>query len=306
MIDTFYPIRLNTLRADDIVTFDVYIKVGERFIHYIRLSDPLEEARILSLKGKGVRKLFITNHSEQLYLDYLEKGLLSLSSSAVSLDKKAALAHDTLVTAAENAERTLETEAGFNNQRKQMNSIAEFLSSDSKALKEVLQNAGLSVDTNGHAATVSGLALGIGARMGLTKEDLFELGTAALLHDIGKARLKFDPMKSTTTMTPEELRAYKNHPQDGADMLAGKPYISPRILGLISAHEERGNGRGYPEKKDLSKLPMPYQILSLTNQFDHFCIEKKIAPIAAIDPFFEAFNRDYSDDLISMLATVLN
>lgn len=306
MANQFFPVRLNTLRSNDLVSFDVYVKVGERYIHYIRLMDEMEGARLRSLKSKGVRKLFIRPEHEDAYLKYLEEGLNTLTDKKTDVAERSSRANDTLVIAAENAEKTLESEAGYNGQKVQFEKIAEFLSSDKNALKGVLNAAGISGDTNQHAATVSSLSIALAQKVGMTDQnEIFELGLAALLHDIGKSRLKFDPMKPTSELTPDELKQYKNHPRDGADMLAGKPFISPRILGLIASHEERGEMRGYPEKNNLFKMDLSYQILSLTNQFDHFSWEKKILPSMAIDPFFEAFGKDYNEDLIMNLATVL-
>jgi len=307
MSDELIPIRINTLREDELVTFDVFVKVGQRYLHHTNEHDSVEGTRLQNLRNKGVRKLFIHNRNEGAYLSYLETGLKGLNRTDIATSKKAALAHDTMVSAAENAERMLETEDGFNTQKSQMKLIGEFFKSDKAALKEILLKAGISVDTNHHAATVSSLALAMANKTGgMTDDEKFELAFAGLLHDFGKARFKFDPMKPVSQLTPQERKSYENHPQDGADMLAGKPFISPRILGLIASHEERGLGRGFPERKHIGQLALPYQILSVVNCFDHFCGEKGIQPLQAIDLFYEEFSKDYSDELITNLATVLN
>jgi len=88
-------------------------------------------------------------------------------------------------------------------------------------------------------------------------------------------------------------------------MLAGKAYISPRILGLILSHEELGEGRGFPDKKNLFSLPPSYQILSLANQFDHFATEKRLPLTSAIDPFFDEFGKHFDENLITILASIL-
>ncbi len=306
MSDSYFPIRLNTLRPDEVVTFDIYLRLGNRYIHYNREQDEMEGLRLKNLKSKGVRKLFILAQEEDKYLHYLEDGLNNLKDQSRDIESRGALAHDVMVAAVENAEKNLETEAGFQGQKKHFDKISEFITSDRNAIKSMLQSAGISVDNNHHSATVSSLCLAVASKAGMeNKNDLFELGTAALLHDLGKSRLKFDPMKARDKMTSAELKQFKNHPQDGADMLAGKPYISPRILGLVAAHEEMGEGRGFPQKVNLFKQPLSYQILSMVNQFDHFATENNLPLAKAMDPFFEKFNRDYDDGLLTTLATVL-
>ncbi|WP_408095666.1 HD-GYP domain-containing protein [Peredibacter sp. HCB2-198] len=306
MLDGFFPVRLNTIRPDETITFDLYLKLSTRYVHYIHCNEELEGERQKKLKSHGVRKVFIRTADEDAYLSYLENGLSTLKDQSLDISTKGSIAHDSLITAAENAERVLETESGFNKQKKQFEKVSEFLASEKGALKSVLQSAGISVDNNHHAATVSSLCLAVATKAGIEdKTEIFELGIAALLHDIGKNRLKFNYMKPWAQFTPDEQRQYKNHPQDGADMLAGKPYINPRILGLIAAHEEKGEGRGYPEKVNLFKKPLSYQILSMVNAFDHFCFEENILPNQAIDPFFEKHGQFFDESLISVLATVL-
>lgn len=306
MSDTFYPIRLNTLRSDEVIPFDVYVKLGQRFIHYSRSHDEMEGQRLKGLKSKGVRKLFIQSSDEDSYLEYLDQGINYLSDKSKDMNEKGALANDAMVLAAENAEKNLDTQEGFDHQKMQFDKITEFILSDRNAIKSMLTSAGISVDNNHHAATVSSLCLAVATKMGMTdKTELFELGTAALLHDIGKNRLKFDSHRSKDQMSPAEWKQFKEHANDGADMLAGKPYISPRILGLIQAHEEVGVGKGFPEKKNVFQLPLSYQILSMVNQFDHLATHSKLAPFQAMDPFFEKFGSDYDENLISVLATVI-
>lgn len=302
----FFPVRLNTIRANDRVPFDIFVKLAHRFVHYSAGGDEVEGERLKNLKKHGVRKLFIRPEHETLYLQYLEDGLDNLSNENLNLSERSAFAHDSLLSSAENAERNLESEEKFNGQRRQFDKIAEFLSSERKALKEILGISGLSQDLNEHSAVVSSLAVAIATKSGMdNKKEIFELGMAGLLHDIGKTRLKFDHLKPESEMTQNELRQYRNHPQDGVDMLAGKAYVSPRILKLIVSHEERGRGRGYPNKIDLFKEELPFQILSMVNCFDHFSRQNRIPSVEAIDPFFEKYGQDYDEELITVLGTVL-
>ncbi len=286
--------------------FDVFLQIGNRFVHYTHSSDPVEARRLKNLKSKGVRKLFIKNEDEPTYLRYLEKGLENLADKSKDLQARGAMAHDTMMMAAENAEKNLETKEGFDAQKRQFDKISDFIVSDRHAIKSILASAGISVDTSHHAANVSSLSLAVASKYGITdKTEIFELGTAALLHDLGKNRLKFDSMKPRDKFTPDELKKFKQHSQDGVDMLAGKPYISPRILGLVLSHEELGEGRGFPEKKNVFSLPPSYQILILVNQFDHFASENKLTLQNAVDPFFEKMGKHFNEELFTVLASVL-
>lgn len=306
MSNDFYSVRINTIRGNEKIPFDLFIQVGAKFIHYTRATDEVEENRLKTLKKHGLKKLYIPSEHERIYLSYLEEGISSLTNKEVSIDERAGRANDTLLVSVENAEKNLETETGYNNQKEQIEKISQFIGQERQAIKSMLASAGLSVDINQHSASVSGLCLAIAGKMEiLSKDELTELAYAALLHDIGKTRLKFDYNIPFEELTPSQQKQYRQHPEDGVAMLSGKKFISPRILGLIASHEEFGEGRGYPEKKNLFKLDLSYQILSLTNKFDRFCTVRNLAPFNAVDPFFEIHGNDYDENLIATLASVL-
>jgi HD-GYP domain-containing protein (c-di-GMP phosphodiesterase class II) len=306
MSKDYYSIRVNTIRGNDVVPFDLFIQVGPKFIHYTRAHDEVEEKRLKTLKNHGLKKLFILPEHESIYLFYLEEGIKSLTNREVNITERASRANDTMLVSVENAEKNLETETGYNNQRKQLELIGQFIGDEREAIKNILSSAGVSLDNNQHSATVSSLCLAIASKLEvLNRDEMAELAYAALLHDIGKNRLKFDHNIPFDKLTPDQKKHYKQHPADGVNMLAGKPFISPRILGLIASHEEYGEGRGYPEKKNMFKMDPSYQILSLANKFDRFCQEKNLAPFNAVDPFFEIHANHYDETLIATLASVL-
>lgn len=302
----FYSIRINTLRAHDPVPFDIFLYIARRYLHYTRINDEMEESRLKNLKNKGVKKLFIESQDEDRYLKYLESGINSLTDTRMTVEDRASLANDTMLSSVENAEKNLETEVGYNSQKNQLEKISQFIGSERGPMKSMLAAAGISIDNNQHSATVSSLSMALATKLGtLNTNDIVELGFAALLHDIGKTKLTFDANMPVSKMTPTQLKQYKNHPADGAEMLAGKPFVSPRILGLIVSHEEYGHGKGFPEKKNVLSLDTSYQILSLVNKFDRFCQDNSLTHTEAIDPFFSKYDDDFDQTLVSTFVTIL-
>lgn len=305
-MDDYIPVRLKTIRPDSQIHFDLYVKIGQKFVHYIRNNDEIEKNRIDNLKSKKVRKLFIPYDQEDNYLTYLDTGLDQLSSDKLNLDEKAELVHDSMVTAAENAEKTFESEKGYQQTQDRFEKITDFLMSDSGAIKKIMEAAGSSVDNHQHAATVSSLSLGLATATGfLSSNEMFELGIAALVHELGKNKLPFDPMTPKEKLSGEDLKLYEQHPNKAVSLLAGKPYISPKILQLIGDHEEVGVGQGFPNKKDLTKLSLPQQILNLCNAFDEFCYQKGLEHKNGLEPFKSEKGDLFDSELFNMLWTML-
>ncbi|HSY82001.1 MAG TPA: HD domain-containing phosphohydrolase, partial [Gemmatimonadaceae bacterium] len=63
-----------------------------------------------------------------------------------------------------------------------------------------------------HSVNVCIFSVALGRRLGLGKLQLYDLGLAALFHDIGKARVPSDVLNKADGLTEEEWRQITNHP----------------------------------------------------------------------------------------------
>jgi HD-GYP domain-containing protein (c-di-GMP phosphodiesterase class II) len=280
------PVRIGTLRPWQPVNFDVFIKIGDRHVHYIKKDDPFDGDRIASLKAKGVKKLFVPKEAENSYLAYLDMGLTQLKDSQLTLNDRADIARDGMITAAEHAKERIQTEAGFRATEGQVNKVLEFLVSEQGAMRQILSSSGFATDISQHAANVVTLSVKLATQQALPSPEILSLGVAALIHDVGKEDLGLDPTLAREKMTPEQIIQYQKHPEIAANKFFDKPYISKTILDLVLNHEEVGDGAGFPNKKRLGTLSKTQQILNLCNEYDRTCMVNQISPMDAIKKFY--------------------
>ncbi len=124
-----------------------------------------------------------------------------------------------------------------------------------------------SADIYEHSISVCSLTILIGAKLKLSREELHDLGVAAIFHDIGLRYLNFD----YTNIEIEELDdkqklEYKKHPAYAFSSLEKENWISKRAKLMILQHHERMDGSGYPMH---AKNPdITTQILQVTDAFD--------------------------------------
>jgi len=78
-----------------------------------------------------------------------------------------------------------------------------------------------------HCVNVSILAVRIGQFLGLSRAELASLGTAGLLHDVGKVRVSADVLRKPGDLDSAEWAALRRHPMEGL-----------RIIGRISVPSE--------------------------------------------------------------------
>lgn len=124
-------------------------------------------------------------------------------------------------------------------------------------------------ETGGHVRRVARYALVLADAADLDTREQRNVERVALFHDIGKIdEALFDIIHDDSTLTPEELRAVKTHPQRGAEVLAPLAAFYPDLADGVLAHHERWDGTGYPRKLRGNAIPMAARVVTIADSFD--------------------------------------
>lgn len=97
-----------------------------------------------------------------------------------------------------------------------------------------------------HCLLVSGLAGAFGSHLGFCEEDRKLLTCAAVLHDVGKARIPLDILQKDGGLTVAERDIVRRHPAFGYDMLVAQGGFRRDVLAAVLSHHEYLDGSGYP------------------------------------------------------------
>lgn len=99
--------------------------------------------------------------------------------------------------------------------------------------------------TAGHQERVAEFAVAIAQRLGASVQDVNQIRTAALLHDIGKIAVPAEILVRPGQLQPLEWELIKRHPTVGAEILRDAEFEGP-ISEIVLQHHERLDGTGYP------------------------------------------------------------
>jgi putative nucleotidyltransferase with HDIG domain len=144
----------------------------------------------------------------------------------------------------------------------------ELTSGDSQAeiralVKALAESDG---DTYRHSLEVAATAAAVGGRLGLERTQLVEVELGALLHDVGKLRLPRDLLLKAGSLSPDEERLIRLHPEWGAEMVARIPGLEAVAL-IVRLHHERPDGRGYPHGLTHERIPVATRIVSVCDAY---------------------------------------
>lgn len=122
-------------------------------------------------------------------------------------------------------------------------------------------------ETEGHSTRVSRLACLLGEALGLNGNQLKALERGALLHDIGKIGISDSILHKPGKLTEDEWRLMRIHPDIGARIVEGIPFLQD-TLPVIRYHHERWDGSGYPVGLRETDIPIQARIFAVADVFD--------------------------------------
>jgi uncharacterized domain HDIG len=122
--------------------------------------------------------------------------------------------------------------------------------------------------TSGHSRRVKEYAINIARMIGLSTREIEKIGTAALLHDVGKIYDKYAPILSKEDrLSPEEWAIIKEHPLDGANLVATMTRLR-ELVPAVKHHHENWDGSGYPDGLKGDEIPLASRVIMFADTFD--------------------------------------
>lgn len=119
-----------------------------------------------------------------------------------------------------------------------------------------------------HAVAVSMVSVMIARESGFGTEELKDLSTAGLLHDVGWLKLPSDLVtQRTDLLEKDKLASYQDHPDLGADLLKDCSQVPEMVVRLVREHHENALGTGFPHGLKAEQLTRCSGILSLAERF---------------------------------------
>ena len=135
---------------------------------------------------------------------------------------------------------------------------------------EVLSRAAESreLHTSGHGDLVARYTEIIAKALQLPSEEISDLVYAARIHDVGKIFDKYAPiLAKEDRLTPEEWNIIKEHPADGANLVATMTTLR-QLVPAVRHHHENWDGTGYPDGLRGDAIPLASRIIMFADTFD--------------------------------------
>ncbi|MFP5519498.1 MAG: HD-GYP domain-containing protein [Bdellovibrionia bacterium] len=266
----YVSIRVSTLRGDQKIDFNAYIKINDKMVLYLRKGDSFEGERLARLKSKKLRKMFISPEDETFYLNYLQRNITQAydNKSDKDIQTRAEIIQGSQQANTEEVFENPESVESYNSAKDAAGKYVQFLLSNSDAAKSILNIGNEDQNLAHHGVTVATYAVALADRLGIKDEKRVQLMTlGALLHDYGHFESNLNFARPLSAFSKEEMEIYLKHPTVGAQKVQDKKHFDQTVINIINQHEETVSGTGPLKLIEKDQDPLSV-IVSSANALD--------------------------------------
>lgn len=162
-----------------------------------------------------------------------------------------------------------------------------------------------------HGFNVAFWTIEIAKKLNFSKNDLEKLHYAALLHDIGKIRIRSSIINKEGPLTEEEYKEIKKHAEYGyiiTKELFGDVY--PDIPLWVKHHHEMYDGSGYPCGLKDNDIPFPSRIIKVADVIDVLYSPRSYKQNVSVDKIIAELKRcsgkDFDPEVVGAALKVID
>ena len=136
--------------------------------------------------------------------------------------------------------------------------------------------------TAGHERRVAELAVRIAAEVGMSAEQVEDIRTAAMLHDVGKISVPVEILSKPGRLSDIEFRLIKGHSESGFEILSAAN-MEHGIAEMVYQHHERCDGSGYPRGLKSNEILEGAKVLAVADVVEAMVSHRPYRPGLGVD-----------------------
>ncbi|KAF0181281.1 MAG: HD domain protein [Nitrospirae bacterium] len=315
--EQFFPIDKHMLLPGTSIDFSVFRQTG---LHFSLLLEAAGESPV-RLSDEIFRFLFGDSGSEVLiekaaipryrsYLHSAAEASASLSEN-VSIARKAMMMKENAKIAMKDFFDSPVSSEKLDAMRDAVDSIVGILCDNAHAIYDMLTLSKFDYYTYTHSVNVAVLSAGLGLAAGLSKSAVVDLGTGAMLHDVGKASVSSQILNKQGGLDAHEYKIMQGHVRQGGAILRGHDRIAETVFDALLQHHEKLSGKGYPFKLRGHEISLAGRICGIADCYDALTTNRPyraaLSPYHALDIISKDvgdFDADLLADFVKMLGRV--
>lgn len=303
--DSFVKVRVNSLNHKEAIPFDIYVRIQEKQILYVRAGDKFTSEQLAKFENKGQDSLFIKAGDRQNYKKYVHQ---QLRNGRLDAAQKAIMLRESSLALIEELYESPDIENALKESSEIITEFVDLMGNEPDAMAHLIGLSSHDFYTYTHSLDVGVYSLGLAKVMGFTPKDLQLMGEGALFHDIGKRNVSVDIICKNGPLDEIEWAQMQKHPEYGLKILTDHN-AHDALIACCFEHHESVAGNGYPQALSAKEIHPMAKIVALTDTFDALTTQrsynKPMSPSAALEFMRTKLAGRYDEDMLRAMYEVL-
>ena len=263
----YVPISLESIEPVIFPDVALFIKTGGNYVLYKNSGRDFSERDHERLSKNGVEFIFVSSEDMDVITSHMEAsaGRL-LKSDILNARAKAKMIYQTSINFVHDLFHNPEKTTDTNRSKRLIENLMTFLSDNPGAISSLETVMSHNYHTFVHSLQVTSLTLLMHSEaFALSRDEMLDVGTGAILHDFGKIFVPQEILNKPGKLSDAEIQILKRHPEEGYQYLKSKGVLSPVALTIVRHHHERYDGSGYPLGLKSTDIPRSAQITGIAD-----------------------------------------
>ena len=279
---TYIPVSLATIRPESVTDFPLYLRESpEAPCRLYRDADyPFSPGDIERLVERGIKHLFIAPLDQERYQAYLRENFTAiLEDESLPIHERFGCLNDVIRDVLAQSFMRRDTSEMVQTSRDLAERAVELICRDDVVVTELLHVLHHDYHTFTHSANVAFYCTLLARASGTTDdEELRQIATGGLLHDVGKLEISERILTKRGKLDEHEWEVIKRHPTTGFRLLAERNELTYDQLMIVYQHHERLDGSGYPVGRSGANIHPWAQICAVVDVYEALTSHRPYRP----------------------------
>ncbi len=151
--------------------------------------------------------------------------------------------------------------------RERVDTMARSIIRNPDALSYLVQMKSTNKQTYNLAISSCVMVMAFARFLGLSNNEIKDLGTGALLQDVGMVKLPPEILNKKEPLTDTEFKLVQRHVTLSRSIVERIPGISKKVVSVCYYHHERYDGSGYPRGLKQDQIPLFSMITGIVDTY---------------------------------------